>query len=102
MSLDRIHAITEGVRAEARKVVVGQDAVIELLLTSLLCGGHVLLEGVPGTAKTLMTRAFAASLALAFGRIQFTPDMMPGDILGTNLFDFRSNSFTLTKGPIFT
>jgi MoxR-like ATPase len=102
MNLDRIQAITEAVRGEVRKVVVGQDGVVDLLLTSLLCGGHVLLEGVPGTAKTLMTRAFAASLALGFGRIQFTPDMMPGDILGTNLFDFRTNTFTLTKGPIFT
>jgi MoxR-like ATPase len=102
MNLDRIQAITEAVRGEVRKVVVGQDGVVDLLLTSLLCGGHVLLEGVPGTAKTLMTRAFASSLALAFGRIQFTPDMMPGDILGTNLFDFRTNTFTLTKGPIFT
>jgi MoxR-like ATPase len=102
MNLDRIQAITEAVRGEVRKVVVGQDGVVDLLLTSLLCGGHVLLEGVPGTAKTLMTRAFAASLALGFGRIQFTPDMMPGDNLGTNLFDFRTNSFTLTKGPIFT
>jgi MoxR-like ATPase len=102
MALDRIRAITDGVRGEVRKVVVGQDGVVDLLLTSLLSGGHVLVEGVPGTAKTLLTRAFAASLALAFGRIQFTPDMMPGDILGTNLFDFRTNAFTLTKGPIFT
>src|ERR1700734_4082681 len=72
------------------------------MLTSLLAGGHILLEGVPGTAKTLITRAFAASLALQFGRIQFTPDLMPGDVLGTNLFNFQTNSFLLTKGPIFT
>jgi len=72
------------------------------MLTSLLVGGHVLLEGVPGTAKTLLTQAFAASLSLRFGRIQFTPDLMPGDVLGTNLFNFQTNTFTLTKGPIFT
>jgi MoxR-like ATPase len=72
------------------------------MLTSLLVGGHILLEGVPGTAKTLITRAFAAGLALQFGRIQFTPDLMPGDVLGTNLFNFQTNSFILTKGPIFT
>ncbi len=72
------------------------------MLTSLLVGGHVLLEGVPGTAKTLLTQAFAAGLALRFGRIQFTPDLMPGDVLGTNLFNFQTNTFTLTKGPIFT
>ena len=85
-----------------RKAVVGQDETIDLMLTSLLVGGHILLEGVPGTAKTLLTQAFAAGLALKFGRIQFTPDLMPGDVLGTNLFNFQTNSFILTKGPIFT
>jgi len=102
MDLEQVKIITEGIRGEVRKVVVGQDGVIDLLLTSMLCGGHILLEGVPGTAKTLLTQAFAAGLALDFGRIQFTPDMMPGDILGTNLFNFQTNSFRLTKGPIFT
>jgi MoxR-like ATPase len=102
MDLQEIHAITEGVRSEVRKAVVGQDETIDLMLTSLLVGGHVLLEGVPGTAKTLLTQAFAAGLALKFGRIQFTPDLMPGDVLGTNLFNFQTNSFVLTKGPIFT
>jgi MoxR-like ATPase len=102
MDVDRIRAITEAVRSEVRKAVVGQDAIIDLMLTSLLVGGHILLEGVPGTAKTLLTRAFGAGLALQFGRIQFTPDLMPGDVLGTNLFNFQTNSFILTKGPIFT
>jgi MoxR-like ATPase len=83
-------------------VVVGQDEVMDLMLTSLLVGGHVLIEGVPGTAKTLLAQSFASSLALQFGRIQFTPDLMPGDVLGTNLFNFQTNSFVLTKGPIFT
>ena len=85
-----------------RKAVVGQDDVIDLMLTSLLVGGHILLEGVPGTAKTLLAQAFAAALSIKFGRIQFTPDLMPGDVLGTNLFNFQTNSFVLTKGPIFT
>jgi len=102
MDVQGIRAVTEAVRGEVRKAVVGQDAIIDLMLTSLLVGGHILLEGVPGTAKTLITRAFAASLALQFGRIQFTPDLMPGDVLGTNLFNFQTNSFVLTKGPIFT
>ena len=102
MDVQDIRAITEGVRGEVRKAVVGQDEVIELMLTSLLVGGHILLEGVPGTAKTLLTRAFAAGLHLQFGRIQFTPDLMPGDVLGTNLFNFQTNGFVLTKGPIFT
>jgi MoxR-like ATPase len=101
MDVHDIQAITEAVRGEVRKAVVGQDAIIDLMLTSLLVGGHILLEGVPGTAKTLLTRAFAAGLALQFGRIQFTPDLMPGDVLGTNLFNFQTNSFILTKGPIF-
>jgi MoxR-like ATPase len=102
MDVHGIRAITEAVRGEVRKAVVGQDAIIDLMLTSLLVGGHILLEGVPGTAKTLLTRAFAAGLALQFGRIQFTPDLMPGDVLGTNLFNFQTNGFILTKGPIFT
>jgi MoxR-like ATPase len=102
MDLSHLRSVTERIRAEVRKVVVGQDHVVELLLTSLLAGGHVLLEGVPGTAKTLLTQAFAAGIALKFGRIQFTPDLMPGDVLGTNLFNFQTNSFVLTKGPIFT
>jgi MoxR-like ATPase len=67
-----------------------------------LCEGHILFEGVPGTAKTLLARTFAGGLSLKFGRVQFTPDLMPGDIIGTNLFNFQTNSFTLTKGPIFT
>jgi MoxR-like ATPase len=101
MDVQDIQAVTEDVREEVRKAVVGQDAIIDLMLASLLVGGHILLEGVPGTAKTLLTRAFAAGLALQFGRIQFTPDLMPGDVLGTNLFNFQTNSFVLTKGPIF-
>jgi MoxR-like ATPase len=102
MDVHEIRAIAEAIRGEVRKAVVGQDEVIDLMLTSLLVGGHILLEGVPGTAKTLISRAFAAGLALQFGRIQFTPDLMPGDVLGTNLFNFQTNTFVLTKGPIFT
>jgi MoxR-like ATPase len=102
MVVQEIRSIADRMRGEIRKAVVGQNEVIDLMLTSLLVGGHILLEGVPGTAKTLITRAFAASLALQFGRIQFTPDLMPGDVLGTNLFNFQTNSFILTPGPIFT
>jgi MoxR-like ATPase len=102
MDLTDVRKITEGITAEVRKAVVGQDEVLRLMLTSLLCGGHILLEGVPGTAKTLIAQSFSAALSLKFGRVQFTPDMMPGDLLGTNLFNFQSNSFALTPGPIFT
>jgi MoxR-like ATPase len=89
-------------RQEVHRVVVGQDHAIDLLLIALLCEGHILFEGVPGVAKTLLARTFASGLSLRFGRVQFTPDLMPGDIIGTNLFNFQTNSFTLTKGPIFT
>jgi MoxR-like ATPase len=87
---------------EVGKVIVGQKNVVELMLTSLLAGGHILLEGVPGTGKTLLVQSFAMALGLEFGRVQFTPDMMPGDILGTNIFNFQTNEFVLTRGPIFT
>jgi MoxR-like ATPase len=102
MEVREIHDLTEAIRGEVRKALVGQDDVIDLMLTSLLVGGHILLEGVPGTGKTLLAQAFAATLAINFGRIQFTPDLMPGDVLGTNLFNFQTNTFVLTKGPIFT
>jgi MoxR-like ATPase len=102
MDIQEIRSLAQSIRGEVRKAVIGQEEVVELMLTSLLVGGHILLEGVPGTAKTLLAQAFAASLRLDFGRIQFTPDLMPGDVLGTNLFNFQTNAFTLTKGPIFT
>ena len=102
MDLATIHELASQVRGQIHQVVVGQDQAIDLLLVGLLAEGHVLLEGVPGVAKTLLGRAFAAALSLQFGRVQFTPDLMPGDILGTNLFNFQTNQFTLTRGPIFT
>jgi MoxR-like ATPase len=102
MDLRDIRETSEAVRAQISRVVTGQDEVIGLLLTSILAGGHVLLEGVPGTAKTLLTQSLCACLNLQFGRIQFTPDLMPGDVLGTNLFDFRTSTFSLVKGPVFT
>jgi MoxR-like ATPase len=88
--------------AEVRKAVVGQDEPLELMLCGLIAGGHVLLEGVPGVAKTLMARALALSVTAEFKRIQFTPDLMPADILGTSVFDLKSQSFVLVRGPIFT
>ncbi|HUL60631.1 MAG TPA: MoxR family ATPase [Anaeromyxobacteraceae bacterium] len=102
MELEQIREVTARLRAEVHKVVVGQDRALDLMLVALLSDGHVLIEGVPGTAKTLLARAFAAGLGMQFGRIQFTPDLMPGDVLGTNLFDFRTNQFALTRGPVFT
>src|SRR5687768_11521997 len=102
MDIQGIRAAAEQLRQQIHLAVVGQDDAIDLLLAALLCEGHVLFEGVPGVAKTLLVRTFAASLSLRFGRIQFTPDLMPGDVIGTNLFNFQTNRFTLTKGPIFT
>jgi MoxR-like ATPase len=102
VDLNQVAQVAYNLKNEIAKVLVGQAQAVDLILTSLLSGGHVLLEGVPGTGKTLLVQALAASLKLHFGRIQFTPDMMPGDILGTNLFNFQTNEFSLTPGPIFT
>ena len=101
LSLDEVGQLAGAIRAEIAKAVVGQEDVVEHLLVALLAQGHVLLEGPPGTAKTFLAQCFAASLGLDFGRIQFTPDLMPGDILGSNLFNFQTSQFTLTHGPIF-
>ena len=102
MELETIRDRVAALRGEVHKVVVGQERALDLMLVALLSDGHVLLEGVPGTAKTLLARAFAAALGLQFGRVQFTPDLMPGDVLGTNLFNFQTNRFVLTRGPVFT
>ncbi len=102
MDIEAIRSLVAGLKAQIARVVVGQDAVVDALFVALLSEGHILLEGPPGTAKTLLARAFAASLDLQFNRVQFTPDLMPGDVLGTNLYNFQTNAFSLTKGPIFT
>ena len=101
MQLDEVRRIADAIRQEIGKVIVGQADSVDLLLTALFAQGHVLLEGPPGSAKTLLAQTFAHTLALQFGRVQFTPDLMPGDILGMNLFNFQTSSFTLTRGPIF-
>ncbi|NLR69271.1 MoxR family ATPase [Novosphingobium sp. ERN07] len=101
MTLADLGALSAAIRAEVGKAVVGQEQVLDHLLVALFAGGHVLLEGPPGTAKTFLAQTFAATLGLDFGRIQFTPDLMPGDILGSNLFNFQTSQFTLTRGPIF-
>ena len=102
MDADGVSALVKRIKEQVHKLVVGQDEAIDFLLVSLLGNGHMLLEGVPGTAKTMLARAFAASLNLDFRRIQFIPDLMPGDVIGTNIFDFANNRFKHNKGPIFT
>ncbi|MEJ8561931.1 MoxR family ATPase [Yoonia sp. GPGPB17] len=102
MTLETLSARADALRTEIGKTVKGQEEIIDLLLVALFARGHVLLEGPPGTAKTLLARSFAAAFDLEFGRIQFTPDLMPGDVLGTSIFNFQTNDFTLTKGPVFS
>ncbi|EQB18269.1 AAA family ATPase, partial [Novosphingobium lindaniclasticum] len=101
VDLSTVAALAGSIREQVAKAVVGQGETVEHLLIALLARGHVLLEGPPGTAKTFLAQCFAATLGLDFGRIQFTPDLMPGDILGSNLFNFQTSQFTLTHGPIF-
>ena len=90
------------IRNEVHKVVVGQDKMIEALLAGLLTRGHILLEGVPGLAKTTTVNALAKTLGLDFKRVQFTPDLLPSDIIGTEIYDPTNNSFKIKKGPVFT
>ena len=101
MTLEEVRALAEDIRGEVAKAVIGQEAIVDHLLIALLSRGHVLLEGPPGVAKTFLAQCFATALGIDFGRIQFTPDLLPGDILGSNLFNFQTSSFTLTRGPIF-
>ncbi|HYD26321.1 MAG TPA: MoxR family ATPase [Brevundimonas sp.] len=101
MDMTEVGTLAARIRAEVGKAVIGQTDTVDLMLTALFCGGHILLEGPPGTAKTLLAQSFARSLSLDFGRIQFTPDLMPGDILGSNIFNFQTSTFTLTRGPVF-
>jgi MoxR-like ATPase len=101
MTLEDVRNLTGAIRSEIAKAIVGQEAMVDMLLVALLSEGHVLLEGPPGTAKTFLAQSFATTLGLDFGRIQFTPDLLPGDILGSNLFNFQTSQFTLTRGPVF-
>jgi len=96
------NTIITNIKTEIAKVLVGQDKMVEGLLAGLLCRGHILLEGVPGLAKTTAVNALAKTLGLDFKRVQFTPDLLPSDIIGTEIYDPSNNTFKIKQGPIFT
>ncbi len=100
--LQHVSSTVEQILTELRKIVIGQDEPIEQILVALLAEGHALIEGVPGTAKTLTVKTLARIIGAGFSRIQFTPDLMPSDITGTNVFNVATSDFTLRRGPVFT
>ncbi len=102
MDLDEFRELISAVRAEIGKAVLGQEPLVDLVLISVFARGHCLVEGPPGTAKTLLARCVSSVMDLEYRRIQFTPDLMPSDVLGVNLFNFQTSQFHLTKGPVFT
>src|SRR5690349_2667665 len=99
--IDLLNKRVTRLKREIGKAVVGQENTIDLLLAGILVGGHVLLEGVPGIAKTLTAKLVAKSLSVSFSRIQFTPDLMPTDVTGTTVFNIKTSEFTFNKGPVF-
>src|SRR5438128_9923404 len=102
MNIERLKDVLAEARHETGKVIIGQHDVVEKALIAIFTGNHALIEGVPGIAKTLLVRTLAQVLGCEFGRIQFTPDLMPADITGTNVFNLQRHEFTLVRGPVFT
>jgi MoxR-like ATPase len=101
IDLTQLNEAVQSVRQQLKKIIVGQDGMVKLIITALLADGHVLIEGVPGVAKTLTAKLVARSLAVSFSRIQFTPDLMPSDVIGTPVFNPKEGSFDFKRGPIF-
>src|SRR6266487_680784 len=101
-NLDQLKETLARARQEVARVIIGQKEVVDKALITIFTGHHALIEGVPGVAKTLLVRTLAQALGCEFARIQFTPDLMPADITGTNVFNLQNNEFTLIKGPVFT
>ncbi|NNC46465.1 MAG: AAA domain-containing protein, partial [Winogradskyella sp.] len=102
LDLEPLKNHVEKIKTEIAKVIVGQEEMIELLIISILTNGHSLIEGVPGVAKTITAKLLARTMDVDFNRIQFTPDLMPSDILGTSIFNVKNNDFEYKKGPIFS
>ena len=100
--LSNFQQSVQTLKEEIGKVIVGQEQMIELLLAAMLADGHVLIEGVPGVAKTLTAKLLSKSISVGFSRIQFTPDLMPSDVIGTSIFNPRENTFQFRQGPIFS
>src|ERR1041384_159857 len=98
----QLNDAVQKVKAEISKVIVGQEVMIELLLASILADGHVLIEGVPGVAKTLTAKLLSRCIDVPFSRIQFTPDLMPSDVIGTSVFNPQTGAFTFKHGPVFS
>ena len=101
LELQPVTTMVDNIKAELHKVIIGQEDTIELLMVALFTGGHVLLEGVPGIAKTMIAKLLAQAFDLDFQRIQFTPDLMPTDVIGTNVFNMKASEFSFNRGPIF-
>src|ERR1700754_1203018 len=101
IELNGLYRSMESIRPEVNKVIVGQHRMLELMLIGLLCDGHILIEGVPGVAKTLTAKLMAKIIDVDFSRIQFTPDLMPSDVIGTSVFNPREGEFKFKSGPIF-
>ncbi|MFZ1313271.1 MAG: AAA family ATPase, partial [Chitinophagaceae bacterium] len=99
--LSELNDAVLSIRNEIKKIIVGQDEMVKLIIAALLADGHVLIEGVPGVAKTLTAKLVAKSVNVGFSRIQFTPDLMPSDVLGTPVFNPKEASFEFKKGPVF-
>ena len=102
LDLSRLKEAIHNIKTEIHKVIIGQDEFIELLLVALLADGHVLIEGVPGVSKTITAKLLAKTVATEFNRIQFTPDLMPSDVLGTSVLNMKTTEFEFKKGPIFS
>jgi MoxR-like ATPase len=102
IDLTELRETVQAIRGEIAKLVIGQSKMVDLLLTAILADGHVLIEGVPGVAKTLTAKILSRIIAIDFSRIQFTPDLMPSDVLGTSVFNLKTSEFSFRKGPIFS
>lgn len=102
LAVQKIGEAVANAKAELHKIIIGQDELIELMMAGIFAGGHVLIEGVPGIAKTLSAKLLAQSLAVDFARIQFTPDLMPSDVIGTTIFNVQTSAFSFNAGPVFS